>query len=130
MSSGSSPSEPSGSRPSGEQLGDAAGAAAIDPALLERVVKQTLEAADEQDISSAVDLQRLRSIAHRRKGQNLVLEPVVIEMVRAMLGAEFAGLDADPERFREISMRIARTLLEDPVSCKRLENLWARLAES
>lgn len=102
----------------------------LDPALLERVVKQTLAAADEQDASTSADLQRLRMVAHRRKGQNLVLEPVVIEMVRAMLGAEFAGLDADPERFREISMRIARTLIDDPVSCKRLENLWARLAES
>ncbi len=129
MSSGSSSREPSGGRPAGEKAADGAGAAPLDPALLERVVKQTLAAADVQDESTNADLQRLRSIAHRRKGQNLVLEPVVIEMVRAMLGAEFAGLDADPERFREISMKIARALLDDPVSCQRLENLWSRLAE-
>lgn len=130
MSSGSSASGSAGDRPAREPSAEAAGGMPLDPALLERVVKQTLAAADEQDASTSADLQRLRMVAHRRKGQNLVLEPVVIEMVRAMLGAEFAGLDADPERFREISMRIARTLIDDPVSCKRLENLWARLAES
>jgi hypothetical protein len=58
-----------------------------------------------------------------------MLEPVVVEMVMAMLGSNFAGLDADPERYREIAMKIARTLLDDPVASKRMENLWVRLAE-
>jgi membrane-anchored protein YejM (alkaline phosphatase superfamily) len=103
--------------------------APFDPALFERVVRQTLALAEDQDAETSADLQKLRVIAHRRKGQHLMLEPVVVEMVMAMLGASFAGLDADPQRYREIAMKIARTLLEDPVASKRMENLWVRLAE-
>jgi hypothetical protein len=101
----------------------------FDPALFERVVRQTLAMAEDNDAETSADLQKLRVIAHRRKGQHLMLEPVVIEMVMAMLGSNFAGLDADPERYREIAMKIARTLLDDPVASKRMENLWVRLAE-
>jgi hypothetical protein len=129
MSSGSSGDASGGKQVREIISGEAAGSGPVDPALLARVLQQTLAAADEQDAANSADLQRLRAIAHRRKGQNLVLEPVVIEMVRGVLGAEFAGLDKDPERFNDITMRIARSLLDDPVANKRLENLWARLAE-
>jgi hypothetical protein len=127
MSAGSSDS---GERRTREiELEATVAGAPIDPALLARVMEQTLAAADDKDTSVSGDLQRLKAIAHRRKGQNLVLEPVVIEMVRAMLGAEFAGLEADPERFKEVTMKIARTLLDDPTANKRLESLWSRLNE-
>ncbi len=129
MSTGGSAGDSGGKQVRGINTDAAAGSAPVDPALLARVLQQTLAAADEQDPAHAADLQRLRAIAHRRKGQNLVLEPVVIEMVRGVLGAEFAGLDKDPVRFNEVTMRIARSLLDDPVANKRLENLWARLAE-
>jgi hypothetical protein len=129
MSSGSTGGASGGKQVRESTTDGATGSVPVDPALLARVLQQTLAAADEKDAANSADLQRLRAIAHRRKGQNLVLEPVVIEMVRGVLGAEFAGLDKDPERFNEITMRIARSLLDDPVANKRLENLWARLAD-
>jgi hypothetical protein len=101
-----------------------------DPALLEKVLERTRSAAESTDAADSADIQRLRSIAHRRKGQPLVVEPVVVEMVRAVLGAEFAGLDKDPERFRDMTLQIARTLMDDPAACKRLESMWRKLNET
>lgn len=129
MSQGASGANSGGGRQVDATSAASAGPAPFDPALFERVVRQTLAMAEDQDAETSADLQRLRVIAHRRKGQHLMLEPVVVEMVMAMLGPSFAGLDADPERYREIAMKISRALLDDPVASKRLENLWVRLAE-
>ena len=100
-----------------------------DPHLLEKVVQETLAAMGAGETVDSVDLQRLRNIAHRRKGQNLTLEPVVVEMVRALLGPNFAGLNDDPEVFLAMSTQVARSLMDDPESCRRLEILWSRLSE-
>jgi hypothetical protein len=58
-----------------------------------------------------------------------MVEPTVVELVRAVLGAEFAGLAADPERFKAMTVEIARALMDDPVASKRLEGMWKRLCE-
>ena len=50
-------------------------------------------------------------------------------MVRAAMGPTFAGLNKDPQRFNEMTLHVARTLMEDPAATKRLEALWLRLNE-
>ncbi len=118
--------DPSATQPSDTQP---AAAQATDPHLLEKVVQETLAAMGAGEAADSVDLQRLKSIAHRRRGQKLTLEPVVVEMVRALLGPNFAGLNKDPEVFLAMSTQVARLLMDDPVSCRRLEILWSRLSE-
>lgn len=101
----------------------------VDPALLEKVLQQTLSAADDAIQVDPVHVQRLRAVAHRRGSQPLMVEPTVVELVRAVLGAEFAGLAEDPERFRAMTVEIARALMDDPVASKRLEGMWKRLCD-
>lgn len=110
---------------------DAGGPAPVkaDPALLEKVLLQTQSAAESLDPTSNVDVARLRAVAHRRKDLPLTLEPVVVEMVRAVMAVDFAGLENDPDRFRALTIDIARALMEDPAAVKRLEGLWSKLRE-
>jgi hypothetical protein len=130
MSSPSSPDSQKPKRtadaePSSEQI------ARSDPALLEKVVLQTLDALGSAAQSAdSIDVQRLRTVAHRRRGQPLTLEPVAIELVRAILGPDFGGLGDQPELFLSVSAQVARALMDDPSACRRLENLWARLCET
>jgi hypothetical protein len=115
------------SRPS--SFKDALRGSVTDPALLLRVLEQTISASDSPDEVEAANIERLKTVARQRHGQPLVLEPVVVEMVRAVLGAHFAALGKDPQRLDEMTLHIAHTLMEDPAACKRLETLWSRLNE-
>jgi hypothetical protein len=101
----------------------------VDPAILEKVLQQTLSAADDAISVDPIHVQRLRAVAHRRGSQPLMVEPTVVELVRAVLGADFAGLSADPERFKAMTVEIARALMDDPVASKRLEGMWKRLCD-
>jgi hypothetical protein len=120
------------SLPSGEQGGPASGrppAGRIDPAILEKVLQQTLSAADDAIAVDPIHVQRLRAVAHRRGSQPLMVEPTVVELVRAVLGADFAGLAGDPERFKAMTVEIARALMDDPIASRRLEGMWKRLCD-
>jgi hypothetical protein len=99
----------------------------LDPALLRQVIEQTLSAAEANAPIESIDLQRLKVVAHRRRGQPLTLEPVAVEMVRALLGPDFANLGRDPDAFLAMTSQIARSLVDDPASFARLAALWKRL---
>lgn len=103
--------------------------AKADPALLERVLQQTATAADAARVTSNAEILRLRAVANRRKELPLTLEPVVVEMVQAVLGNEFAGIENDPVRFRAMTVEIARALMDDPAAQQRLEAMWTKLRE-
>jgi hypothetical protein len=123
-----------GQQPGGGESGPSSFKAALrgsvpDPALLLRVLEQTLSSKDAPDAVEAADIERLKTVARQRHGQPLTVEPVAVEMVRAVLGAHFARLGKDPDTFNDITLQIARTLMEDPSACKRLETLWSRLNE-
>jgi hypothetical protein len=128
-------SAPTGPQPSDRaiqsigQEGSASADQVRDGVLLEKVVRQTLAAAESPAAVNPLDLQRLKAVAHRRRGQALAQEPVAVELVRAMLGPEFAGLDRTPDRYLAMSAQVAKTLLADPSSRERLERLWQRLCE-
>jgi len=128
------PNAPQGQQPDGGESRPSSFKAALrgsvpDPALLLRVLEQTLSAGDAPDAIEAADIERLKSIARHRHGQPLAVEPVAVEMVRAVLGSHFARLGKDPDTFNDMTLQIARTLMEDPAACKRLETLWSRLNE-
>ncbi|HUT09710.1 MAG TPA: hypothetical protein VMY42_04380 [Thermoguttaceae bacterium] len=57
----------------------------------------------------------------------LTLEPVGVELVEAVLRNHFPTQPHASQLWQAINVRIALTLLEDPVSRERLEALWIRL---
>jgi hypothetical protein len=96
--------------------------------LLEQVLRQTLNGASETADPAA--LEALSLVAARHRGRPLELQPVAVDLVHAVLSAQFPGQFGDAAGARELSAEIARTLFDDPPSRHRLEALWSRLAET
>ena len=125
--SGGRESDSGASRPS--SFKDALRGSVVDPALLLRVLERTLSETATPDATEAADIERLKEVARQRHGEPLSAETVVVEMVRAALTPTFAGLNKNPQRFADMTLQVARTLMEDPAASKRLESLWLRLNE-
>jgi len=103
------------------------GQAGADPRVLERVLEWAEATLRSDDPLEVADIEAVRQVARRHPGAGLVLDPVVVELVRAMLQAQF---HAHPDWFpvwESASVVIGRTLFEDPESRQRLEVLWDRL---
>ena len=100
-----------------------------DPALLDKVLKQTLDAQSSGDPSANDRMRALVDVARRHRGKPLTLEPVAVELVEAVLAEEFPQPHTPPKLRQAMSARIAQTLLDDPVSRERLAVFWARLSE-
>lgn len=100
---------------------------AVQRSLLEDVLRET-SAARGTDTPVNVDLEALRQIGRRRRGEPFSEDPVTRELVGSVLLTQFRDHWNTPELWRPIAERIARTLCEDLVARSRLERLWSRLA--
>lgn len=100
-----------------------------DRALLETVLRQTLASCTSDDPTDTADMEAVEQVARRRRGQPFALDPVVVELVEAMLQAEFHVKPNASEVWSGMSLQLAQTLFEDPLSRHRLKTLWARLSE-
>jgi hypothetical protein len=72
----------------------------------------------------------IREIASRHSGQPLSLDPIVMELVRALVVRWYApGLTdkAMHGQWNFIADQIAASLYEDPVARERLQLFWSRL---
>lgn len=118
---------PAGTRPAlpGEALSQAAGP--LDPALLEKVLQETIDACENEPLDGP-EKERIRAVVERYAGHPLTLEPVAVELVEAVLLGSFPDLSCSPQRTRLLSTQVAGTLMEDPHSQPRLAALWERLA--
>lgn len=111
---------------------DGAGAAANEALgrdLLDSVLRQTAQTSASDDAVTADDLAALRQVAVRHRGEPLICQPVVVELVQAVLSEQFRPVVTTAESWQAMCSGIAQTLFEDPVSRERLDSLWARLSE-
>jgi hypothetical protein len=103
---------------------------AADRTLMERVLAETLAAADEQGYLHPEELANLRQVARRHVGKPLQCEPMVIELVQSLLATRLPSLASDADRWQPLTAQIAETLWEDDASRDRLHSLWRHLNES
>ena len=100
-----------------------------DGPLLERVLLETASSADVIALGDE-DWQALLSVARRHSGLPFSREPVLVDMVEALLCRRLTNSAGAAQDWQPMRERIATTLLEDPPSCERLESLWGRLCEA
>jgi len=103
------------------------GEPAADPRLLQRVLEWAEATLRSEDPLEVADIEAIRQVARRHPHAPLALQPMVVELVQAVLQAQF---HAHPDWFpvwQSASGEIARTLFDDPGSRERLEALWDRL---
>lgn len=98
--------------------------------MLDAVLRETASAylADESAQHAATD--QLVEVARRHFRQELILDPVVVDLVEAVL---VQRLEISPEKqraWRPVVQVVARTLWEDAASRSRLARLWGRLHEA
>ena len=103
--------------------------------LFEQVMRETQEICDEGgDIQSmAIDpgeKEAIFAVARKFRGQAFALDPVLIELVRAVLRSQLPAHADSSDGWREVAGEIAETLIQDPVASERLEKFWARLTDS
>lgn len=123
-------SEPAPSDSAGEEsrLRFDASEESIQRSLLEDVLRETSAAARETDTREDLDLEALRQIGRRRRGEPFSEDPVARELVESVLLTQFRDHWNTPGLWRPIAQRIARTLCGDLVARSRLERLWSCLA--
>lgn len=114
-------------RPAARQGGGLVGE---EPSLLESVLRQTAALTGSEDPVDDEEMAAVEEVARRLKGHAFALEPVVVDLVGAMLLVEFGRQWTSPGLWEVVSRRIARVLFEDPTSRTRLETLWTRLSGS
>jgi hypothetical protein len=96
-------------------------------ALLEAVLHATLTVCASDEPLDPSDLQRLREVARRHAECSAVTEPILVELVRAVLEGHFADGDVWEAMGPVIAVQIAQTLLDDPPAKARIERFWKRL---
>ncbi len=122
--------EPRDRPPAEPRLADELLARLPDQKLLNQVLTETALGELDDDQYSAEDLRLLREVAARYPTAAFDLEPVAVELVRAVVGEPFRGLLGAQEQWWTITYEIAQTLFNDPRSRQRLELLWIRLREA
>jgi hypothetical protein len=98
--------------------------------LLEQVLQETLFGSGEKGSLDEPLMASLVEVARRHSGRPLMLDPVLVDLVQAIVRINLghrAGKDAD---WQAMSRQIATTLWEDEPSQARLERFWNRLSEA
>jgi hypothetical protein len=95
--------------------------------VLEDVLKQTASLYSFEPPTDPGDLVVLKDVARRHPRAPFALDPVVVQLVRALLGRQLAGLWTSEDHLNAVSAQIAETLFENPETNERLEKLWTRL---
>jgi hypothetical protein len=97
---------------------------------LDAIVRATLESADDEAHVTNEEIAALAAVARRHRLAPLSYDPVAIELVEAIIQANYGPLGRPPEVWHATAAKIAALLLESPASRARLENLWSRLVEA
>ena len=96
-------------------------------ALLEAVLHATLTVCASDEPLDPSDMRRLREVARRHAECRTVSEPIVVELVGAVLEGHFAGGGVLEGIGPAAATQIAQTLLDDPAANARIERFWNRL---
>ena len=101
-----------------------------DGGLLEQVLQETLFGSGEGGSLDEPLMASLVEVARRHQGQPLSLDPVLVDLVQAIVRINLSHLAARDADWQAMSRQIAATLWEDQPSQGRLERLWTRLSEA
>lgn len=122
-----------GSAPGGGAAGNMPGSGVAGQhwlgALLGEVISQTdnlfaAEAAEDDAHPVA-----LREVAERHRGEELSVDPVMVELVEAVI-SDLASRISHNELRRRLVFHVAESLSEDPAAYKRVSSLWRNLQRS
>ena len=90
---------------------------------------QTAATLDERALASSVDLPKLREVASRHPSDTLTFDPILIELIEAILETHLPQLCRAGAMRTRMAREVARPLFENPVSRGRLELLWSQLLD-
>ncbi len=98
------------------------------PISLDSVLERTERLLSGNEPLEVADIEAVRDVARRYPNEPLSLEPIVVELVRAILHVHFRALPSWHSAWHDASRHVAETLFEDPVSRERLAALWGALS--
>jgi hypothetical protein len=101
-----------------------------DEGALNAAVRATLAGAEGNARITEEEIAALSRVARRLGRVPLELDPVVIELVEAVIGVNYGHVQRSPEVWHGIAVKIAAVLFDSPTARLRLENLWRRLTEN
>lgn len=99
---------------------------ALTQGILEQVLHETESISNQPAAEESADLTALCNIARKYPNSQLVLDPILIELVEVMLTRQFKSENAIAD-WKIIARRVADGLFEDPGSHRRLHEFWNRL---
>jgi len=117
------------SQPSFAEPGDGNSPPACDDDLMEQVLAETLAAASGGSPLDPREVEVLKNVARRYPGRAVECDPMVIELVQALLAFRLPRLADGSPRWQQMTGQIAETLWDDPVGRQRLESLWRQLRQ-
>jgi hypothetical protein len=103
--------------------------AALGSHMLDQILSLTSGGAPRAGYVEATDVQPLLEVARNLASVPFVLEPVAVELIHAVLQAQFSKAGLEAAQVRAMAHQIATTLCDDPGSKARLEALWNALVE-
>jgi hypothetical protein len=101
-----------------------------DGELFDRVLAETRSLLDGGAVPSGAEMEALRAVARHHRGCELVVDPVLTELVQSVLEHRFPRDWRHDALWADVSRRIAETLAEDAPSWQRLSVFWSRLCEA
>jgi hypothetical protein len=122
----------SGSAPRGELPSAPANEPQDDPAvgshMLDQILELTSGGEPKAGFVEPADVAAMRDVAKALGGQPFSLEPVVVELIHAVLELQFQKAGIPSATVRQMARQVATTLYDDPQARQRLETLWSRLS--
>jgi hypothetical protein len=107
---------------------------AAEPAVGARMLDQILAlmagGSPEAGFVEPDDLRAIREVAKNLAGQPFSRDPVVSDLIHAILQVQFQKAQIPSTSVRAMAQYIANTLYDDPPSRQRLETMWASLSQS
>lgn len=97
--------------------------------LLDSIMQQTAAAFDDRTLAQTIDLPRLREVASRHASDSLTLDPVMIELIEAVLETHLPPSLQSSGFKTKVARAVAQPLFDNPVSRGRLELLWSQLLD-
>jgi hypothetical protein len=124
--SGSTP-QPADDRPA-QPAADSSDEPAVGSQMLDQILELALGGSPQAGFVEPDDVTALRQVAKRLAGNSFALEPVVVELMHAVLQLQFEKAGIPSATVHAMARQIATTLYDDPSARARLEALWAGLS--
>jgi hypothetical protein len=108
---------------------DRESSAELPPDILADIVAETNAKFAEAQPTDPALKGALLAVAREHAGQPMTLEPAGVALLAAVLKTEFPIFSNRPALLAKVSHKVAESLLADLTARRRLEHLWATLAE-